>query len=240
MAPETLIGGAGLSEQGLPKRTSIFLRCQPIRDMRGKRGMNQRFDPSIQRAALILAGGLCLLLGIRVVIGWVFRSPGLERALGHSTAPRLPPQASPAAFCWAFWSVLVLISRRQANALQSANRKLAEEIYDRERAEEKLLANEEEFRTAFEMAPYGMYVSAPDGRLLLVNRAFCELAGPLRGRAAHPALVRTDASGRSGRFAGGQGSTAVRPDFPNGARQALSGARGQGDHGTGESLAAAR
>jgi PAS domain-containing protein len=171
MAPETLIGGAGLSEQGLPKRTSIFLRCQPIRDMRGKRGMNQRFDPSIQRAALILAGGLCLLLGILVVIGWVSGLPGLSGAW-----PFYSPTAAAAGIAGSVLLgvlvMLVLISRRQANALQSANRKLAEEIYDRERLEDRLLANEEEFRTAFEMAPYGMYVSAPDGRLLLVNRAF--------------------------------------------------------------------
>ena len=70
---------------------------------------------------------------------------------------------------------LVLISRCQAKALRSANRKLAEEICDRERAENKLAAEEEQFRTAFEQAPYGMCLSAVDGRLLQVNRTFCEM-----------------------------------------------------------------
>ncbi len=138
--------------------------------------MNQRFDLSIQRAALILAGGLGMLLGIRVVIGWVFRLPGLSRAW-PSFRPMAAAAGIAASVLLGVLVRLVLISRCQAKALQSANRKLAEEIYDRERAEERLLANEEEFRTAFEMAPYGMYVSAPDGRLLLVNRAFCDLVG---------------------------------------------------------------
>jgi PAS domain S-box-containing protein len=72
---------------------------------------------------------------------------------------------------------LALNGRRRAEALQSANRKLEKESRDRERAEERLLASEQEFRTAFEQAPHGMCLSATDGRLLQVNRTFCELVG---------------------------------------------------------------
>jgi PAS domain S-box-containing protein len=72
---------------------------------------------------------------------------------------------------------LALISRRRAEALQSANLNLEKEISDRKRAEEELLASEERFRGAFEQAPHGMCLSAPNGRLLQVNRAYCELVG---------------------------------------------------------------
>ena len=72
---------------------------------------------------------------------------------------------------------LTLTSRRRAQDLQSVNERLEQEIFDRKRAEEKLLISEARFRTAFEQAPYGMCLSAIDGRLLLVSRAFCEILG---------------------------------------------------------------
>ena len=61
--------------------------------------------------------------------------------------------------------------------MQSANERLEQEIFDRKRAEEKVLVSEVRFRTAFEQAPYGMCLSAIDGRLLLVSRTFCEILG---------------------------------------------------------------
>ena len=72
---------------------------------------------------------------------------------------------------------LTLTSRRRAADLQSANERLEKEIFDRKRAEEKVLVSEVRFRTAFEQAPYGMCLSAIDGRLLLVSRTFCEILG---------------------------------------------------------------
>ncbi len=72
---------------------------------------------------------------------------------------------------------LTLTSRRRAQDLQSANERLEQEIFVRKRTEEKLLTSEVRFRTAFEQAPYGMCLSAVDGRLLLVSRAFCEILG---------------------------------------------------------------
>ncbi len=72
---------------------------------------------------------------------------------------------------------LTLTSRRRAGDLQSANERLEKEIFDRKRAEEKVLVSEARFRTAFEQAPHGMCLSAIDGRLLLVSRTFCEIMG---------------------------------------------------------------
>ncbi len=72
---------------------------------------------------------------------------------------------------------LTLLSRRRAKDLQSANELLEKEIFDRKRAEEKLLSSEVRFRTAFEQAPHGMCLSGIDGRLLLVSRTFCEMLG---------------------------------------------------------------
>ncbi len=72
---------------------------------------------------------------------------------------------------------LVLTSRKRADALEAANEKLGIVIFDRQWAEERLLGSEERFRSAFERAPHGMCLSAVDGRLLQVNRTFCEMVG---------------------------------------------------------------
>ncbi len=72
---------------------------------------------------------------------------------------------------------LALTSRRRAEALQSANQNLQKEIGDRKRAEEMMHASEDRFRSAFEHAPYGMCLSAIDGRLLQVSQSYCELVG---------------------------------------------------------------
>ncbi len=42
---------------------------------------------------------------------------------------------------------------------------------------QSLLESEERFRTAFEYASIGKALTAPDGRLIKVNRAFCEMVG---------------------------------------------------------------
>ena len=43
--------------------------------------------------------------------------------------------------------------------------------------EEALLESEERFRSAFETAAHGMNLTAPDGRILAVNSALCEMLG---------------------------------------------------------------
>ena len=72
---------------------------------------------------------------------------------------------------------LALTGRRRADALEAANEKLEIVIFDRKYAEERLLGSEERFRTAFKQAPHGMCLAGLDGRLLQVNRTFCEMLG---------------------------------------------------------------
>ena len=53
----------------------------------------------------------------------------------------------------------------------------ARDIGERVRAERQLRESEERFREVFEYAPYGICVSALDGRFLQVNAAFCRMVG---------------------------------------------------------------
>jgi PAS domain S-box-containing protein len=54
---------------------------------------------------------------------------------------------------------------------------LREEIHARRRVEDRLRQSEARFRTTFESAPVGMVQASPDGRLRMVNPAFCRLTG---------------------------------------------------------------
>jgi diguanylate cyclase (GGDEF)-like protein/PAS domain S-box-containing protein len=54
---------------------------------------------------------------------------------------------------------------------------LANDVTERNRAEEALREAEERFRSAFENAPIGMNLLDLDGRFMQVNRAFCEITG---------------------------------------------------------------
>src|ERR1035437_10194385 len=53
----------------------------------------------------------------------------------------------------------------------------ARDVRERNHALEVLQQSEERFRSAFESAPLGMFLSALDGRLLRVNSTFCKLLG---------------------------------------------------------------
>jgi diguanylate cyclase (GGDEF)-like protein/PAS domain S-box-containing protein len=53
----------------------------------------------------------------------------------------------------------------------------AHELAEPRSAEEALEEAEERFRAAFEHAPIGMAIVAPDGRYLRVNRSFCDITG---------------------------------------------------------------
>lgn len=51
------------------------------------------------------------------------------------------------------------------------------QFIERKRAEESLRASEDRFRTAFEDAPYGMCMTAPDGHFMHANAALCAMVG---------------------------------------------------------------
>ncbi len=51
------------------------------------------------------------------------------------------------------------------------------DVTERKRAEETLRAEQERFRTFFDLSPLGKAMMAPDGRFLHVNGAFCSLLG---------------------------------------------------------------
>jgi PAS domain S-box-containing protein len=61
--------------------------------------------------------------------------------------------------------------------LAKTNQALEAEIRDRARAQEALRESEERFRTAFEEAPFGMCLTALDGRFMQVNAALCQMLG---------------------------------------------------------------
>ena len=60
---------------------------------------------------------------------------------------------------------------------RSAALVVAQDITGRTRAAESLRDSEERFRTAFEQAPFGMCLTARNGRFMQVNAALCELLG---------------------------------------------------------------
>ena len=67
--------------------------------------------------------------------------------------------------------------RSRTEDLGAAVDQLEHEIEERKRTERRLRRSEERFRTTFEMAPVGLINTAPDGRLLRVNRRFADLTG---------------------------------------------------------------
>jgi two-component system cell cycle sensor histidine kinase/response regulator CckA len=54
---------------------------------------------------------------------------------------------------------------------------MAQDITERKKSEEELRESEERFSGAFQYAPIGVALVAPDGHWLKVNRALCELVG---------------------------------------------------------------
>jgi PAS domain S-box-containing protein len=68
------------------------------------------------------------------------------------------------------------VERRTAQ-LADANRKLREEIAERERAVQELRRSEERFRVAFEEGPLGIVIIGRSGEFLHANRAFCQMLG---------------------------------------------------------------
>ena len=69
-----------------------------------------------------------------------------------------------------------LLTDATLQAFEAVTHSMAQFI-ERKRAEESLRESEDRFRTAFEEAPYGMCMTAPDGRFLHANAALCRMVG---------------------------------------------------------------
>jgi len=105
---------------------------------------------------------------------------------GHDIGQRILPFAvviigTLLSMLLAFMVYLALSNQRRAEAMQLANSKLEKEMAERQQAEQRLLASEERFRSAFEEAPFGMILAALDGHLLQVNKTFCQMVGRSEG-----------------------------------------------------------
>lgn len=67
--------------------------------------------------------------------------------------------------------------RERTKDLGNAVEQLEHEVEERKRTERELRLSEARFRTTFEMAPVGLINTAPDGRMLRVNRRFADFTG---------------------------------------------------------------
>ncbi len=61
--------------------------------------------------------------------------------------------------------------------LDACNRALEQEITERKRAEEEVRESEERFRTVFERSTVGKSLTAPDGTLKQINKAYADMLG---------------------------------------------------------------
>jgi PAS domain S-box-containing protein len=104
----------------------------------------------------------------------------------------------------------VVIAHRTPDGRVDRFSTIIRDISGRKRAEQAMRENEERFRGAFDNAPIGMAMVAPDGRFLRVNPALCRLleysAEELLGRdfasITHPEDVTTNLAGARRLLAG--------------------------------------
>ena len=76
-----------------------------------------------------------------------------------------------------YWESAVISPIRNAQGVITHFLAVKEDITDRKRAAEALRESEELFRTAFQNAPFGMFLSALDTRILQVNDRICQMLG---------------------------------------------------------------
>jgi PAS domain S-box-containing protein len=76
-----------------------------------------------------------------------------------------------------FYANLVITAVRSRSGSLLGFSEISRDITERKRAEEAQHKSAEEFRAAFEDAPFGMCLSSLDNQLLRVNQALCQLLG---------------------------------------------------------------
>ena len=74
----------------------------------------------------------------------------------------------------------VAAERARRGALEAANKKLEEEIFQRKQAQEQLIESEERYRTLFEDSRDAIYITDAQGRFVDVNESFLGLFGCTR------------------------------------------------------------
>ena len=62
-------------------------------------------------------------------------------------------------------------------ALKKTNRELEDQVFKLEKAEGRISDSEAKFRKVFEYAPFGAAMTDMDGKIVLANRAMCEMMG---------------------------------------------------------------
>jgi PAS domain S-box-containing protein len=74
-------------------------------------------------------------------------------------------------------AIVVQSERAKLEALEAANGKLKNEIYERKKVQKQLVESEERYRTLFEESRDAIYMTDGQGRLIDVNGSFLELLG---------------------------------------------------------------
>jgi PAS domain S-box-containing protein len=72
---------------------------------------------------------------------------------------------------------LLLLNRRLGTLVQIRTENLAEEVEEREQAEEALRESEEKYRSFIENAPVGMYTISTEGKFTYANKKLLEMTG---------------------------------------------------------------
>jgi PAS domain S-box-containing protein len=105
-----------------------------------------------------------------------------EAILGTDVALEMRMRRKDGSWVWTE-STAKLVATADGAEILSANR----DISDRKRAEDELRASEARFRSAFDGAVVGLFITSLDGEILSANTAMCDLLG----RPEHEILGRT-------------------------------------------------
>ena len=120
-----------------------------------------KFEWDVTLPGLIALGLSGVILALSVWFYWQLSSIRVE----------LPPLLLPLSVALLVFSLIFILATvlRALNAQRATTRRQQHEV--------ELLADEQQLRQFFDLAPIGKTISTLEGRLVQVNRAFCELVG---------------------------------------------------------------